>query len=455
MSSLDFEAPQLAEKYDQLSDGQYESGKALVDLLGLKTGSTVLDLGCGTGRLALYAASIVGQSGKVHAIDPSPPRIEVAERKLKDSGLTNVTYRVAGSDDLSGLENDSFNAAYLSAVLHWVPDKEATINQLYRVLSPGGRVGITTNEREHPFTFRQIVNKVLAREPYAGHVDLSRDAEKPLTLKELEYLLKAAGFRDVEVKLTTRTRYYSSPAHVIETSESSAFGTFLRQLPEAFRDNVKKDIEEELEKRRTPEGIPLEIHTILATAVKPIENLVPVYYAQSGKENTRRTLELSLQAARRFGIKNIVVASTSGESGVLAAELLAGTGISLVVVSLNTREDAQPFSQSARKRIEELGGKVLTGTLLLSGLGNVIKDKGGYSHERIIGDTLRLFGQGTKVIVEISAMAADAGLVPFGDIIAVAGTGKGADTAAIIRASSSNKFFDLRVREFIVKPAKF
>jgi uncharacterized protein len=53
------------------------------------------------------------------------------------------------------------------------------------------------------------------------------------------------------------------------------------------------------------------------------------------------------------------------------------------------------------------------------------------------------------------AMAADAGLVPPSDVIAVAGTGRGADTCCVIRANSSNRFFDIKVREIIVKPKEF
>jgi uncharacterized protein len=66
-----------------------------------------------------------------------------------------------------------------------------------------------------------------------------------------------------------------------------------------------------------------------------------------------------------------------------------------------------------------------------------------------------MFGQGIKVCVEIAAMAADAGLIPAGDVIAVGGTGRGADTAAVIAADSSNRFFNIKVREILAKPVEF
>ena len=102
-----------------------------------------------------------------------------------------------------------------------------------------------------------------------------------------------------------------------------------------------------------------------------------------------------------------------------------------------------------------MGGKVHTGTMVLRGLGTALKEKGSPSYEQTVVDTLRIFGHGTKVMVEIVAMSADVGLIPFSDVIAVAGTGRGADTAAIVRANSSNRFFDIKLREYLVKPRDF
>jgi hypothetical protein len=93
--------------------------------------------------------------------------------------------------------------------------------------------------------------------------------------------------------------------------------------------------------------------------------------------------------------------------------------------------------------------------MVLRGLGSAIKNKTGYSEEQLVADTLRMLGQGTKVCVEIVAMAADAGLIPFNEVIAIGGTARGADTAAIIEANSSNNFFEIKIKEFLAKPRKF
>jgi len=183
-----------------------------------------------------------------------------------------------------------------------------------------------------------------------------------------------------------------------------------------------------------------------------------MYFEKAGKENTEATLQIAKDEAIRRGIENIVVASTYGDTGVRMAEMLKETGHKLVVVSHNVgfKEPGKlTFEVEKRQRIEELGGRVLTATMALRNVGTAIREKQGYSQQDLIANVLRMFGQGTKVCVEIVAMAADAGLIPFEDVVAVAGTGRGADTAAILSANSSNRFFDIRIREILAKPSHF
>jgi hypothetical protein len=76
-----------------------------------------------------------------------------------------------------------------------------------------------------------------------------------------------------------------------------------------------------------------------------------------------------------------------------------------------------------------------------------------YQLDEIIAQTFRTFGQGVKVCAEIALMAADAGLVRTGEpCIAVAGTGRGADTAVVLIPANAQDFFDLKILEILAKP---
>jgi hypothetical protein len=183
-----------------------------------------------------------------------------------------------------------------------------------------------------------------------------------------------------------------------------------------------------------------------------------MYFEKAGKGNTEVTLQIAKDEAIRRGIRHIVVASTWGDTGVRMADMLKESGLSLVVVSHNVgfkEAGKDEFETEKRAHIEALGGKVLTSTMVLRNIGTAIREKQGYSQQDLIANVLRMFGQGMKVCVEIVAMAADAGLIPFEDVVAVAGTGRGADTAVVIGANSSNRFFDIKIREILAKPGQF
>jgi uncharacterized protein len=183
-----------------------------------------------------------------------------------------------------------------------------------------------------------------------------------------------------------------------------------------------------------------------------------VHFKKAGKENTPDTLRIAKDEALKRGIGFVLVSSTGGETGLAAARLFQGSGIQVIVVTHNSgfkEPGAQEFSEKAREEITRLGAIVYTGTHVLRGLGAALRDRYNFSHEQVVAGTLRMFGQGVKVCVEIAAMAADAGLIPAGDVIAVGGTGRGADTAAVIAADSSNRFFNIKVREILAKPAEF
>ena len=118
--------------------------------------------------------------------------------------------------------------------------------------------------------------------------------------------------------------------------------------------------------------------------------------------------------------------------------------------------NVQEMSADNRRRLESAGVCIFTGQHAFGGVGRAVRNKlGTYQVDEIMAFTLRTFGQGTKVAVEIALMAADAGLVRTDeDIISMGGTGKGVDTALVIRPSNSFRFFELKVREVICKPQR-
>jgi len=188
-----------------------------------------------------------------------------------------------------------------------------------------------------------------------------------------------------------------------------------------------------------------------------------VYFDKPGKENTDAVLRLAKKRATELGITKILVASTSGQTAVKAVEVFQGLRVIIVTLATGAKDpNTQEFTEANKKIVEGKGGILLTTTHALGGLGRAMNQvtlpqAGQFGAAvDIVAQTLRVLGHGMKVVCEIAAMAADAGLVRTDEeVIAVAGTGaegRGADTAVVLQPANAHKFFETRVKEILCKP---
>jgi len=178
-----------------------------------------------------------------------------------------------------------------------------------------------------------------------------------------------------------------------------------------------------------------------------------IYYPQGGAEQTETTLKASQEAAKELDINTILVASTSGETGVKAAELYKDTGINLIVVGHQMgfpKPKVQQFKPENWERIEALGGVVNLGADVVT---NSIRQRQRLGHSPMSIITQTLIAMKLKVNVEIVVKACDAGLILPGDrVISIAGSHKGADTSVIFTANDSPNILDIRPEIFICYP---
>ncbi|MHA2394800.1 MAG: pyruvate kinase alpha/beta domain-containing protein [Promethearchaeota archaeon] len=180
-----------------------------------------------------------------------------------------------------------------------------------------------------------------------------------------------------------------------------------------------------------------------------------LYFSSPGEANSEETFRASKIRAEELGIKNIVVASTRGGTGLKAVEVFKDYNVVVVPHVTGLREPGvQEMSEEAIEKIKAARGKVVIAAHAFSGVDRAIQVKWDTIYPAgIIAQTLRLFGQGMKVVVEIAAMAADAGVIPVDDdVIVISGSHSGADTAVVMKAANSHRFFDMVVREIIAKP---
>lgn len=184
-----------------------------------------------------------------------------------------------------------------------------------------------------------------------------------------------------------------------------------------------------------------------------------VYFEKAGPGNSHHVLEAMARRAADLSIEQVLVPTCSGNTALKALDMLPSNLriVALTHVTGFKEPDHQELDQEVRKKLEGRGVTVFTGQHAFGGVGRAVRNKmATYQVDEIIANTLRIFGHGTKVAVELALMAADAGLVRTDrDVIAAGGTGRGIDTALVLRPSNSFHFFDLKVREVICKPTVF
>lgn len=188
------------------------------------------------------------------------------------------------------------------------------------------------------------------------------------------------------------------------------------------------------------------------------------YFDEPGEENTQLVIEAVSWRLEAGGIKKVIVASTSGETATQFARSLKGKAELLCVSEAPYRrewgEEWPCIKQEFRQELERLGVTIIDKAPYV--FHNSVLETAHWSGafpERLVKETLYCFGQGMKVAVEVVLIGVSCGYVtPYEDVISVGGSGKGADTAIMLRATYPACLFDkdpakrLEIREIIAMP---
>ena len=175
-----------------------------------------------------------------------------------------------------------------------------------------------------------------------------------------------------------------------------------------------------------------------------------VYFENFVPENTEATFELVKARLALGGIEKLVLASTTGATAERAMEYFSDVRVKLVVIphQHDFKRKVNAFPPELVEKLRAAGHSVHFGTMLFHTEGLY-----GSSAPTVMANLLRCFSQGVKVCFEIVMMATDAGLLRRGEsVMAVAGTGRGSDTALVMQAASSQNMSKLRVNEMLCKP---
>jgi len=180
-----------------------------------------------------------------------------------------------------------------------------------------------------------------------------------------------------------------------------------------------------------------------------------VYFDKTGKANTEDTLRLAKERFDELGLKKVIIATSFGDTAVKALDYFKGKELVVINSMYGFREPGkESMKPENRKKLEEADAKIINTTHLFAGIDRSINRKyGGITLTQFIGQIFKMLGEGFKVCAEMAVMAADCGGVPVDEeVVAIAGTGRGCDTAVVLVPAHSNDFFKLQFKEIVCLP---
>lgn len=214
-----------AETYDAVSDPQFNWGMEVLGRLELRPDESVLDAGCGSGRVTAELLKRIPE-GRLLAVDGSEQMIAKARENLGEE----VEYLVA---DLSELEiDDPVDLIFSTATFHWITDHERLFTTLRAALVPGGRLVAQCGGRGNVASHAQAIVRAASDPRFAAHFESMEPMWNFAGPEETEARLSAAGFDDVRCWLEPKP---VTPADPLRFTMTVTLGPHLARLPEADR----------------------------------------------------------------------------------------------------------------------------------------------------------------------------------------------------------------------------
>lgn len=238
-------------------------GQQTIDRLSLRPGDRILDVCCGSGASAIPAAIRVGSNGQVLGIDLAESLLELARHKSQQQGLENIEFRYGDFENL-GLPSESFDAIVCVFGIFFVPDMIAAIQELWRMVRPGGKLAITSWGEQVFEPANQIFWSTIETE----RPDLYRKFtpwDRINNSASLQALLEAGGATKVKVFEEVDTHKLTSPEDWWTIVLGGGFRGTIDQLDSAARERVRQV---NLQLLRTNEVSTLDVNVLYALAQK-------------------------------------------------------------------------------------------------------------------------------------------------------------------------------------------
>lgn len=213
--------------YQESSSIQYNLGLMAIERLDPIDTEHILDIGCGTGLLAIELSRKI-PNGRVTGIETSPSMYEMALANIRSSGVTNVD--ILNMDALGISYNEEYDAVFSNSAIHWIQELETMYRIIFTSLKHTGRIMIQTGIREMNPLIRTFIT-VLGDERYRPYLAEIKLPWRFLTADETRVILHKTGFSDIDIFLYPDRRIFKSVDELTGYLESAAMVPLMPHIP--------------------------------------------------------------------------------------------------------------------------------------------------------------------------------------------------------------------------------
>src|SRR5262245_37262646 len=240
-----------------------DSSGRVVDVAAIKTGDRVLDVACGTGVVTRLAANMVGSAGQLVGFDLNPGML--ARARASRETVAAIEWRVGSVTDMP-FTDATFDCVTCQHGLQFIPDKAAALSEMHRVLADRGRIAISVWRSIEHCPWQAAIADAVERNVGSEQAAQIRSAFSFGDADQLQQVIVAAGFRDVEIRIDRETIRHASTAEYVPgyISATPVAGAVIG-LDKKTQTKITADVRDALAAYRVGDGLaaPIEAHVAI------------------------------------------------------------------------------------------------------------------------------------------------------------------------------------------------